>query len=64
MVGLTGQPALPVYARSETEWFYMVVDATLRFQRDDDGTCHSLQLLQNGLTQTAMRIESDEAENP
>lgn len=63
MVGLTGQPALPVYARSETEWFYMAVDATLKFQRDDDGACHALQLLQNGLTQTATRIESQDVES-
>lgn len=64
MVGLTGQPALPVFARSETEWFYLAVDATLKFQRDDDGACHSLQLLQNGVTQTAKRIESRDVESP
>ena len=53
MVGLSGQPTVQVLARSDTEWFYAVVDATLKFQVDADGKCISLQLLQNGLTQTA-----------
>jgi hypothetical protein len=57
MVGITKQPTLQVFARSETEWFYKVVDATLKFQLDDGGKCTSLQLLQNGATQTAKRIK-------
>ena len=57
MVGITGQPTVPVFARSETEWFYTAVDATIKFQRDDDGVCHSLQVLQNGATHTATRLE-------
>jgi len=57
MARLTGQQQLPIHPRSETEWFYTDVDATVKFLRDDDGSCHSLQLLQNGLTQTAKRIE-------
>ena len=63
MAGLTGQPSVPVFARSETEWFYMAVEARLVFQREDDGTCPSLQLIQNGLTQTATRIEHNEADS-
>jgi len=57
MVGLTGQPTFSVFARSETEWFYKVVKATLTFEVDDDGTCNSLELFQNGVRQKAMRDE-------
>ena len=57
MVGITKQPTVQVFARSETEWFYTVVDATLKFQIDNDGKCTSLQLIQNGITQTAKRIK-------
>ena len=57
MVGVTNQATHQVYPRSETEWFYKVVDATLKFQVDKNGKCNSLQLLQNGKTQTAKRIE-------
>src|SRR5258708_7687042 len=34
MMGLTGQPALPVTARSETVWFSKLVDATITFNAD------------------------------
>jgi len=57
MVGVTNQPTHQVFARSETEWFYKVVNAKLKFQLDDDGKCTSLKLLQNGITQTAKRIK-------
>ncbi len=56
MVGLTGQPTFRVYPRSETEWFYKVVEATLTFKVSDDGNCNELELFQNGLRQTAKRI--------
>lgn len=55
MVGLTGQPSYQVFARSETEWFYKVVDATITFNLDKDGKCDSLVLLQAGVKQTAKR---------
>ncbi len=57
MVGVTNQGTYQVFPRSETEWFYKVVKATLKFQLDDAGNCTSLQLLQNGITQTAKRIK-------
>ncbi len=57
MVGLTGQPTFQVHARSETEWSYKVVKATLIFEVDDDGKCTSLELLQNGRRQKAKRLE-------
>ncbi len=57
LVGLTGQAMLQVYARSETEWFYKVVEASLTFNLDDSGKCDSLELFQNGIRQQANRIE-------
>jgi CubicO group peptidase (beta-lactamase class C family) len=57
MVGATGQPTFRVYPRSETEWFYKIVDATLTFKVGEDGKCQELDLFQNGVHQTARRIE-------
>jgi D-alanyl-D-alanine-carboxypeptidase/D-alanyl-D-alanine-endopeptidase len=55
MVGATGQQTFEVYPRSETEWYYKVVDATLIFKFNSDGQCESLELLQGGARQTARR---------
>ena len=57
MIGLTGQPSLQVFARSETVWFYKVVDATITFNVDKSGKCDSLVLFQNGIKQTAKRMQ-------
>ena len=54
---LTGQPTFRVYPRSETEWFYRVVEATLTFEVDDDGICTSLELFQNGARMPAQRVQ-------
>jgi hypothetical protein len=56
MVGATGQPTSRVFAKSETEWFYKVVDATLTFKIDSAGNCNALELFQNGVRQRAKRI--------
>jgi hypothetical protein len=45
---LTGQPAAKVYATSELELFYTIVDVTIKFQKQDD-EIHSLNLFQNGM---------------
>ncbi len=37
MAQLTGQPAFPIFAESETLFFYKVVEATLEFQKDASG---------------------------
>ncbi|WP_158545371.1 serine hydrolase [Bremerella cremea] len=58
LVGLTGQSTFRVFPRSETEWFYKVVDATLTFHLDKNGQCDSVVLFQNGIRQTAKRISS------
>ena len=55
MIGLTGQSSYQVFPRSETEWFYKVVDATITFNVDKNGKCDSLVLFQNGIKQTAKR---------
>jgi D-alanyl-D-alanine-carboxypeptidase/D-alanyl-D-alanine-endopeptidase len=56
MISLTGQPSYQVFARSETVWFYKVVDATITFKVDKNGKCDSLELSQNGIKQTAKRL--------
>ncbi len=57
MVGITNQPTLQVFAKSPTTWFYKVVDAEITFQDERDGKAQQLELLQNGIRQTAKRIE-------
>lgn len=57
MVGLTGQPTFEVYPRSETEWYYKVVEATLTFKVDGNGKCTAVELFQNGVRQAAKRID-------
>jgi CubicO group peptidase (beta-lactamase class C family) len=57
MVGVTNQPTVQVYPRSETEWFYKIVDATLTFKMNKAGKCQALELFQNGVRQMAKRIE-------
>lgn len=55
MIGLTGQPSHQIFPRSETVWYYKVVDATITFNVDKKGKCDSLVLFQNGIKQTAKR---------
>lgn len=56
-VQLTGQPRIPVFAESETKFFYKVVDAQLTFVKDDDGKVVALILHQNGMDQRAERTQ-------
>ncbi len=55
MVQATGQPKFPVYPRSETQFFYKVVDAQLTFERDAEGKVSRLILHQNGQEMPAPR---------
>jgi len=57
MVGITNQPTLQVFAKRNDRWFYQVVDAELDFDLPVVGPARSLELIQNGLRQTAMRIQ-------
>lgn len=56
-VQLTGQPRFPVFAESETKFFYKVVDAQLTFVRDEAGKVTALILHQNGMDQRAERVD-------
>lgn len=48
MVRGTGQPSLPVFAESPTEFFYKAVDAQITFVLGKDGRVEKLVLHQNG----------------
>jgi CubicO group peptidase (beta-lactamase class C family) len=48
MVQATGQEKLPVFATSETEFFYKVADARITFERDAEGKVKRLVLHQGG----------------
>ena len=60
MVQLTGQPAVRIYPDSDTKWHLRVVPAKLTFNVDDDGQCTSVELFQNGMRQTAKRLDGGE----
>lgn len=53
---LTGQPRFRIYASSESEFFLKVVEATMRFERDDTGAVTRMVLFQGGQTVPADKI--------
>ena len=55
---LAGQPAFPVYARGENQFFYTVVDAQLSFERDGDRKVTAVVLHQNGRDMRATRFDA------
>ncbi len=55
MVQATGQQKLPVFAESDTEFFYKVVEARITFERDADGKVKRLVLHQNGQDMAGIR---------
>jgi CubicO group peptidase (beta-lactamase class C family) len=57
MVAITNQPTQEVFPDSPTRWSYRSVDATLEFQLPKTGPAKSLILHQNGIQQTAHRLE-------
>jgi hypothetical protein len=57
MVAITNQPTQEVYPDSATRWSYRGVDATLEFNLPTTGPATSLVLHQNGIEQTARRID-------
>jgi hypothetical protein len=57
MVGITNQPTQEVFPDSPTRWSYRGVDATLEFKLPKTGRARSLVLHQNGIQQTARRID-------
>jgi CubicO group peptidase (beta-lactamase class C family) len=57
MVGITNQATQEVFPDSPTRWSYRSVDATLEFKLPKIGSAKSLILHQNGIEQTARRID-------
>lgn len=56
-VKLANQPRFPVFAESETKFFYKVVEAQLTFVLDEAGKTKALILHQGGMNQTAKKVE-------
>jgi serine-type D-Ala-D-Ala carboxypeptidase/endopeptidase len=57
MAQATGQDKFPIFAESETEFFYRVVDAQLTFEVDADGKATKLILHQNGADVPGIRAD-------
>lgn len=56
------QPAVPIFAESETRFFLKVADAQIEFPKDDgQGPASQLTLHQNGRDVTARRLDDAEA---
>lgn len=53
----TGQEKFPVYAESETKFFYKVVNAQISFIEDDSGAIVSLILHQHGADNSARKVK-------
>lgn len=56
---LTGQGELPIYAETETKFFYRVVDAQIRFVPGPGGKVKSLIIHQNGVDKTFKKLSAD-----
>ena len=56
MAQASGQSKLPVFARSDSRFFYKAVDAEIEFTKDEKGTVVGLILYQNGREMKAPRI--------
>jgi bla regulator protein blaR1 len=59
---LTGQPSVPVYPNSDTEFFAKMVKASISFVADAQGQTTALVLHQNGRDTTAPRIDAAAAQ--
>jgi len=58
---LTGQQVVEVFPESETKFFAKIVDAQISFVKDAQGNTTSLTLHQNGMNQSAPRIDATAA---
>lgn len=52
---LTGQPRFEVYAESDLDFFYTVVEARIKFIKDESGAINKMILFQNGVEIEATR---------
>jgi bla regulator protein BlaR1 len=59
---LTGQPKAEIFAKSEREFFYKIVDAQISFDSDRQGNTTGLVLHQNGANIPAPRINAAAAQ--
>jgi hypothetical protein len=57
MVAITNQPTQEVFPDTPTHWSYHGVEAALEFKLPKTGAAKSLVLHQNGVEQTARRID-------
>jgi len=62
MTQATGQQKLPVFPKSENEFYLKVVDAQLTFNKNDEGTIESLTLHQNGRNMPGKKLSNQEDE--
>jgi hypothetical protein len=53
---ITGQIAYPIYAESETEFFYKIVLAQIQFIKNEKGDYVRMNLLQGGEKYEGKRI--------
>jgi hypothetical protein len=54
---ITGQPRFPIFPKSETEFQWRVVDASVKFEVGEDGKVTKAVHTQNGATFDAAKIE-------
>ncbi|WP_010249973.1 serine hydrolase [Acetivibrio cellulolyticus] len=59
---LTGQEKYEIFAKSETQFFYRIVDAEISFTRDENGQVIGLVLHQLGMEIPGQKITDSEAE--
>jgi hypothetical protein len=59
---LSGQPKAEIFARSEREFFYKIVDAQISFDSDAQGNTTGLVLHQNGANIPAPRVDAAAAQ--
>ena len=52
----TGQPRFPVFASAQNAFFWKVVQASMTFNRDDEGKVVSILLHQNGADVPGIRV--------
>jgi hypothetical protein len=53
----TGQPQFEIFASAENEFFLKVVEASIIFNKDENGKVNSLTLNQNGQSMPGLKIE-------
>jgi hypothetical protein len=54
---VTGQPKVEIYPESEDKFFYKMVDAQLKFNRNNAGMIESITLYQNGLETLVKKLK-------